>query len=410
MYIIILIILSTLIIDFSINVFANFLNLKNMKKTVPKEFTGIYNHDQYKKSQKYLKAYTKFGVISSIFDIILFLGFWFLKGFPFLDNLVRAWNFGNISTGILYIGILVLLKTIICLPLVIYSTFIIEQKFGFNKTTPFLFAVDLIKSFVISGILGVIFLGGILCFFEYAGNQAWLMCWLGSTIFFFAVQYIVPNWILPIFNKFTPLENSDLRNSIIKYAKSINFSLDNIFVMDGSKRSTKSNAFFVGFGKNKRIVLFDTLIKKHTIGELVAILAHEMGHFKKKHILKRLVIGIFQMGLIFFLMSLFISYQGLFDAFFMEQKSIYAGLIFFSIIYSSIDFFISIIMKIISRKDEYEADKFAVQTIENKKDIINALKKLSAHNLSNLFPHDFYVFLNYSHPSILDRIKTIRTF
>ena len=410
MYIIILIILSTLIIDFSINVFADFLNLKNMKETVPKEFIGIYKDDQYKKSQKYLKACTQFGVISSIFDIILFLGFWFLKGFSFFDAIVRSWDFGSILTGILYIGILVLLKTIVCLPLVIYSTFGIEQKFGFNQTTLFLFAVDLIKSFLISAILGIIFLWGILCFFEYAGNQAWLMCWIGSTIFFFGVQYIVPTWILPIFNKFTPLENGDLRNSIMNYAKSINFSLDNIFVMDGSKRSLKSNAFFVGFGKNKRIVLFDTLIKKHSINELVSILAHEMGHFKKKHILKRLVIGIFQMGLIFFLMSLFISHQGLFDAFFMEQKSIYAGLIFFSIIYSSLDFFISIIMKIISRKDEYEADKFAVQTIENKEDIINALKKLSAHNLSNLFPHDFYVFLNYSHPSILDRIKTIRNF
>jgi len=235
------------------------------------------------------------------------------------------------------------------------------------------------------------------------------MCWGGSTIFLLVVHYVVPTWILPLFNKFTPLEDGELKKAITAYATSINFSLDNIFVMDGSKRSTKSNAYFTGFGKNRRIVLFDTLIKEHNVNELVAILAHEMGHFKRKHIMKRIAAGILQMGFIFFLLSIFISHKGLFDAFFMDQHSIYAGLIFFGMLYSPIDLFISMIMQAMSRNDEYEADRFAVNTTPDKEAMVNALKKLSVHNLSNLFPHPFYVFLNYSHPPVLERIKAIRS-
>ena len=214
---------------------------------------------------------------------------------------------------------------------------------------------------------------------------------------------------MPLFNKFTPLEDGPLKESILNYAKSIDFALSNIFVMDGSKRSRKSNAFFTGFGKNKRIVLFDTLIKEQSIEELVSVLAHEMGHFKKKHIIKRLISGIFQMGFVFYLISIFISNEGLFHAFFMKEISIYAGLIFFGMLYSPIDLFLSILLQISSRKDEYEADRFAAETIKDNMPLINALKKLSAHNLSNLTPHPFYVFLNYSHPPVLERINTLKS-
>jgi len=392
-----------------VNALADFLNLGNMKDDFPEEFQGIYNQKQYKKSQDYLKTGTLFGFATSLFDLVLILGFWFLKGFPFLDQAVRALNFGPIITGLLYIGILLLAKMIITLPFNIYSTFVIEQKFGFNKTTVRLFIIDLIKSLLISTLLFGILLAGILGFLEYAGPWAWIMCWGGSTIFLLVVHYVVPTWILPLFNKFTPLEDGELKKAITAYATSINFSLDNIFVMDGSKRSTKSNAYFTGFGKNRRIVLFDTLIKEHNVNELVAILAHEMGHFKRKHIMKRIAAGILQMGFIFFLLSIFISHKGLFDAFFMDQHSIYAGLIFFGMLYSPIDLFISMIMQAMSRNDEYEADRFAVNTTPDKEAMVNALKKLSVHNLSNLFPHPFYVFLNYSHPPVLERIKAIRS-
>ena len=326
-----------------------------------------------------------------------------------IDSFVRSFNFGSIVSGLFFTGILLFLKLLISLPFTLYTTFVIEEKFGFNKTTPRLFLADLIKSIVLSAILGGILLSLILGFLEFGGQLAWVMCWMASTLFLLFVQYIVPTWIMPLFNKFTPLEDGPLKEAIISYAKSINFSLSNIFVMDGSKRSSKSNAFFTGFGKNKRIVLFDTLIKEQSLEELVSILAHEMGHFKKKHIIKRMVLGIFQMGFIFYLISIFISHEGLFHAFFMKDISIYAGLIFFGMLYSPIDLFISILFQISSRKDEYEADRFAAKTVKDSRPLINALKKLSAHNLSNLTPHPFYVFLNYSHPPVLARINTLKS-
>ena len=326
-----------------------------------------------------------------------------------IDSFVRSFNFNSIISGLFFTGILVFLKFVISLPFTLYTTFVIEEKFGFNKTTPKLFITDLIKSVILLVTLGGILLSTILWFLEFGGPWAWIMCWAVSTLFLLVVQYIVPTWIMPLFNKFTPLEDGPLKESIISYAKSIDFSLSNIFVMDGSKRSSKSNAFFAGFGKNKRIVLFDTLIKEQSIEELVSVLAHEMGHFKKKHIIKRMVLGIFQMGFIFYLISIFISHEGLFHAFFMEEISIYAGLIFFGMLYSPIDLFVSILFQISSRKDEYEADLFAAKTIKDSQPLISALKKLSAHNLSNLTPHPFYVFLNYSHPPVLARINTLKS-
>jgi STE24 endopeptidase len=335
--------------------------------------------------------------------------FWFGKGFPVLDQWVRSWNFNYIMTGLLYIGLLLLFKAILSLPFSIYSTFVIEERFGFNKTKWPTFIMDIVKGFLLSVLLGAPLLAGILAFFEYAGANAWLYCWIAVTIFMLVIQFIAPTWIMPLFNKFNPLEEGDLKDAIMSYARSIKFSLENVFVMDGSKRSAKSNAFFTGFGKHKRIVLFDTLIKQHAVSELVAVLAHEMGHYKKKHILQRILIGVIQMGIMFFLLSVFVSYQGLFDAFYMHQKSVYAGLIFFSMLYSPIDFFTGIFMQMLSRKNEYEADNFAVETTQDPESMADALKKLSVHNLSNLLPHPFYVFLNYSHPPVLERVNTIMT-
>jgi STE24 endopeptidase len=231
---------------------------------------------------------------------------------------------------------------------------------------------------------------------------------LGTIVFMLFVQYIAPNWIMPLFNKFTPLEDGDLRTGIEEYAASVRFPLKGIFVMDGSKRSTKSNAFFTGFGKNKRIALFDTLIEKNSVDELVAVLAHEIGHYKKKHILKSMVISILHTGVMFFLLSIFLTHQGLFDAFYMEQSSVYAGLIFFGMLYTPIELILSIFLHIFSRKNEYEADSFAARTFKKPDSLIGALKNLSVDNLSNLTPHPFYVFLNYSHPPVLQRIKAIR--
>ncbi|MBU0463004.1 MAG: M48 family metallopeptidase [Proteobacteria bacterium] len=404
-----IIILVTLTGSYLIGTIADFLNLKNLDQPLPAEFKDHYDKKKYSDSQNYLKTNTKFGFITSSIDLTIILLFWFSGGFQIIDSFVRSFNFGSIVSGLFFTGILLFLKLLISLPFTLYTTFVIEEKFGFNKTTPRLFLADLIKSIVLSVILGGILLSLILGFLEFGGQLAWVMCWMASTLFLLVVQYIVPTWIMPLFNKFTPLEDGPLKEAIISYAKSIDFSLSNIFVMDGSKRSSKSNAFFTGFGKNKRIVLFDTLIKEQSIEELVSVLAHEMGHFKKKHIIKRMVLGIFQMGFIFYLISIFISHEGLFHAFFMKDISIYAGLIFFGMLYSPIDLFISILFQISSRKDEYEADNFAAKTVKDSRPLINALKKLSAHNLSNLTPHPFYVFLNYSHPPVLLRINTLKS-
>jgi STE24 endopeptidase len=265
------------------------------------------------------------------------------------------------------------------------------------------------KGILLAILLGGPLLAGVLLFFEYAGANAWWYCWIAVTLFMLGVQFIAPTWIMPLFNKFSPLEDDELKSSILSYAGSINFPIENVYVMDGSRRSSKSNAFFTGFGKNRRIVLFDTLIKQHTTGELLAVLAHEMGHYKKKHILQSLIIGVIQMGIMLYLLSLFISYQGLFDAFYMPQKSVYAGLIFFGLLFSPLGFFIGIFMQMLSRKNEFAADRFSVETTLDPESMADALKKLSINNLSNLLPHPLYVFLNYSHPPVLQRIQAIQS-
>jgi len=402
-----IIILVALLAEYFLNIVADYLNLKVMQDELPEEFHGLYDKERYRKSQEYLRINTRFGWSSSAFFLLAILIFWFGKGFPFLDQYVRSLNNGPIVSGILYIGAIILFQVLLSLPFSIYATFVIEERFGFNKTTWVIFVKDRAKYFLLSILLGGPLLTGMLLFLEYTGDNAWWLCWTAVILFSLAAQYVVPTWIMPLFNKFEPLEEGELKEAILSCARSMDFSLDNVFTMDSSKRSSKSNAFFTGFGRHKRIVLFDTLIEKHTVQELVAVLAHEMGHYKKKHILKTFIIGIIEMGVMFYLLSLFLTYQGLFDAFFMDSKSVYAGLIFFGMLYAPIAFFEGIFVQMYSRKKEYEADRFAVETTGNPRSLADALKKLSVDNLSNLSPHPLNVFLNYSHPPVLERIKAI---
>ena len=409
MNIIAIIILFTIIITYALNLLADYLNLAMLQPTLPEEFKELYDSDRYGKSQKYLYVNTRFGWIASTSGLILILIFWFGKGFPILDDWVRAFGLNTIWCGLIYMGILILCRAMLSLPFSIYKTFVIEERFGFNKTSPATFVKDLLKGLVLSLLLGGPLLAGILLFFQYAGANAWWYCWIAVTLFMLVIQFVAPTWIMPLFNKFTPIEDGELKKGILSYAESIHFPLDNVYVMDGSKRSSKANAFFTGFGNRRRIVLFDTLISQHTVSELVAVLAHEMGHYKKKHIIKTMIIGIAQMGVVFYLLSLFIDNQVLFDAFYMEQKSVYAGLIFFGMLYSPIDFFTGIFMQFYSRKNEYEADRFAVETTNDKISLSDSLKKLTVGNLSNLTPHPLYVFLNYSHPPVLNRIRAMNS-
>jgi STE24 endopeptidase len=402
-----IIILCTIGVDFILNLTADRLNLKHLRSELPQAFEGVYDPERYRKSQQYLRVNTQFGWITSTFNLCLILVFWFAGGFPFLDKWVRTFELGPILSGLVYMGVLMLLKAVLSLPFSMYATFVIEERFGFNKTTLQTYVMDLLKGLILALLLGTPLLAAILAFFQYAGPNAWWYCWVGVTLYMLVVQFIAPTWIMPLFNKFTPLEEGELKSTILSYANSIDFPLENVYQMDGSRRSAKSNAFFTGFGKHKRIVLFDTLIKQHSVNELVAVLAHEMGHYKKKHIRQSLILGILQTGLMLFLLSHFITYQGLFDAFFMSQQSIYAGMIFFAMLYAPIDFFVGILMQVLSRKNETVADQFAAKTTKDPVSMVDALKKLSVHNLSNLTPHPFYVFLNYSHPPVLKRIQSL---
>jgi STE24 endopeptidase len=402
------IILSAVIIGFLLDIISELLNLKNLSTKLPKEFEDVYSSDDYKKSQEYTKVNTKFGFISSTFSLIVLLFFWFLGGFPSINEFVVTKIDGTIWQGLAFIGIIVFVQTVLSLPFSIYSTFVIEEKFGFNKTTPKTFISDILKSLFLSLLIGAPVLAGIIFLLDNTGANAWLYAWAGVVVFMLFIQYIAPTVIMPMFNKFKPLEDEELKTAIMNYAGKVNFPLKNVFEIDGSKRSSKSNAFFTGFGKNKRIALFDTLIKNHTKDEIVAVLAHEIGHYKKKHIHKSLVISILHMGLLFYLLSLFIYNVDLYAAFFMTATPVYAGLLFFGMLYSPVEMILSVLMNIFSRKNEYEADRFAAETISNPVHMINALKKLSKDNLSNLTPHPFYVFVNYSHPPVIQRIKAIK--
>lgn len=402
-----IVILAALGIDFILNFVADLKNVQALDNQVPEEFDGLYDAETYQKSQEYTKATTKFGLLTSTFDLAVLLGFWFGGGFNWLDHIVRAWHFGSLATGLVYFGILIAAKMILSLPFSLYSTFVIEERFGFNKTTPKTFVLDLLKSLMLGILLGGALLAGVLALFIYLPYKAWFLAWAGITIFTLLIQFIAPRWIMPLFNDFEPLEDGELRQKIDDYANRVKFKMEGIYVMDGSKRSGKSNAFFTGFGKNKRVALFDTLVENHSVDELVAVLAHEIGHYKKKHIILNMAAGIVQTGFMLVLLSIFLHSPGLYSAFYMDQASVYTGLLFFSLLYTPLEMILSIFMKMISRQHEYEADAFASSTFK-KEPMITALKNLSKDNLSNLTPHPFYVFLNYSHPTVLQRIQSIR--
>ena len=401
------IILIALVLQFILDTVAHTLNLRALKSEIPLALAGVYEPEDYRKSQEYTRSRTRFGFVTSSFSLLVILLFWFTGGFNFLDQFVRPWGFGPIVNGLCYTGILMIAYELLTLPFSIYSTFVIEERFGFNRTTPRVFITDSLKGLVLTVVLGGSILSAVLVLFEYADNYAWLYCWLLITIFNIVVQFIAPIWIMPLFNKFTPMEPGELKDAIQSYARSTGYEVGNISVMDGSKRSTKANAFFTGFGRTKRIALFDTLISKHTVPELVAILAHEIGHYKKKHVLWGMLISIAHTGLFLYLLSILLSNSGLYQAFYMDYTSIYTGLIFFGLLYTPLEMILSLGLQILSRRYEYAADQFAVQTTGETQSLIAVLKKLHSGSLSNLTPHPLYAFLNYSHPSLLQRILAV---
>ena len=403
-----ILILIILVIKYLLNVLADWLNLSYLKPTLPDEFIGFHDRETYFRSQHYTREKTVLGMIQNTLFTFFTLGFILLGGFNAVDLLVRQLQLGSISTGLIYIFILLLASGILNLSFTVYSTFVIEEKYGFNKTTPMTFILDIVKSVLLLIVIGGPLLVLVLWFFQETGRLAPLYVWIAVSLFQIFLTFVAPVVIMPLFNTFIPLEQGELKSKIETYARAHDFFLEGIYTMDGSRRSAKSNAFFTGFGRSRRIVLLDTLIEKHTADELLGVLAHEMGHYKLGHIVKMIAISILENGLLLFLLSLFINNPGLFAAFKMEHISIYASLIFFGYLYTPLSTIISVFTRTLSRQFEYRADRFAVETTGGGETFIQALKKLSADNLSNLTPHPLHVFLFTGHPPVVERIRAIR--
>lgn len=401
-------ILTVILISFILEGIVSLLNLRSLDPQLPQEFADVFDNKKYADSQEYTKATTRFGLLQNTIMTVLTILFILTGGFNRIDQISRSFGFGSIITGLIFTGLLILISGIAGLPFSIYSTFVIEERFGFNKTTIKIFILDIIKSIILGILIGGPLLAFVIWFFETGGPLAWLYCWLVVVAFTVVLQFLAPVVIMPLFNKFTSLDDGELKLCITDYANKEQFRMKGIYTMDGSRRSTKLNAFFTGFGRFRRIVFFDTLVEKLSTHEIVAVLAHEMGHYKRRHIFKMMGASILQMGIMFYILSLFLNNEGLFAAFGMDHVSVYASLIFFGFLYLPISMFLGIIFNFFSRRHEYEADTYAAASTESPMDLISGLKKLSITNLSNLTPHPLYVFLNYSHPPILARIKAIQ--
>ncbi len=401
------ILIAILLIKFTIDSVLNHLNAKHFYDTIPNEVSDVYEINEYQQSQLYKKTNHNFSKITSLFSLITTLIFFFFNGFSIVDNIARGFSNNTIVITLIFFGIIIIGSDIISIPFSLYKTFVIEEKFGFNKATKKIFFLDKIKGLLMTSILGGLILSIITWFYEFTGNYFWIYSWLLITAFSVFLNMFYSKLIVPLFNKQTILEEGELKNEIIKYVNSVGFKAHDIYVLNGSKRSTKANAYFSGFGNQKRITLYDTLINDLDNDEIVSVLAHEVGHYKRKHILYNLVSSIILTGFALFILSLFIKSPILSLALGVSIPSFHIGLIAFGILYSPVSQILGILMNIMSRKFEYQADNYAKNTF-SASPLISSLKKLSKKSLSNLTPHYLYVFFHFSHPTLLERIKNLK--
>lgn len=400
------IILAIVIISYVFDQVLDYINLKSQRTDIPREIEAFYDKDKYLKSLTYHKDQTNFSFITSGFSFVISVLMLLLGGFGWLDEFLRPHFQNEVILALAFFGTLMLASDIITIPFQWYSVFVIEEKYGFNKTTVRTFLLDKLKGYLLTAILG----GGLLAMLIYLvriiGPDFWIWFALIASAFIFFMNMFYTSLILPLFNKLTPLQDGELKSAIETFARKVNFPLDNIFVIDGSKRSKKANAFFSGIGKKKKIVLYDTLIENHTTEELVAVLAHEVGHFKKKHIIWGYILSVIQIVFTLWVLSLMIYNENLSLALGGTQYAIHLNLLAFTILFSPISGITGLFMSMYSRKNEFEADAFAKQTYSGQA-LSNALKKLSVDSLSNLFPHPWYVFFHYSHPPLMKRLEAI---
>ena len=399
--------IAILVLKFLVDQILDSLNASHFEDVIPEEVSDVYDPKEYKKSQSYKKTNHRFGIVTSLFSIVLTISFFFLDGFSLVDHFARVYSENSIVITLIFFGIILIGSDLLTTPFSYYKTFVIEQKFGFNKTSKKTFFIDKLKGLLMSILIGGFILALITWFYEFAGAYFWLYAWGLVTLFSLFMNMFYSKIIVPLFNKQTALEEGDLKDAITKYANSVGFTLNNIFVINGSKRSTKANAYFSGFGNQKRITLYDTLINDLTINEIVAVLAHEVGHYKRKHIVFNLIASILTMGFTFWLLSLFVGSPILSEALNVTIPSFHIGLIAFGILYSPISEITGLLMKFISRKFEYQADNYAKNSFKGAP-LISGLKKLSKNSLSNLTPHFLYVFIHYSHPTLFERVKNLK--
>ncbi len=401
------IIIGLLVADFIFERFLEFLNSTQWSDKLPEEVKDIYDEQEYQKQQAYEKANFRFSMISSSFSFVLMFLMVLFTGFALVNNWALSVSVNPILAALVFFGILMLASDLLTTPFSIYDTFVIEEKFGFNKTTPTTFVLDKLKGYLLGTVIGGGLLALIIYIYQLTTTDFWIYTWLVITGFSVFMVLFYSNLIVPLFNKQTPLLEGELKSAIEKFSDKVGFKLDNIYVIDGSKRSTKANAYFTGFGAKKRIVLYDTLINDMTTNELVAVLAHEIGHYKKHHVIWSLLLGTLQTGIVLFIFSLFVGSPELSAALGVETPSFHIGLIAFGILYSPISMITGLAMNIFSRKNEYEADAFAAKYFDAN-ELVSALKKLSVKNLSNLRPHPAYVFFHYSHPTLLQRLRALK--
>ena len=401
------IIIAFIILSFVIDQVLDWLNAKHFDDPIPQELEDVYDTETYRKSQNYKKVNAKFSTLTSSFMLVITLLFFALDGFAFIDQIARSMSDNEIIVGLIFFGIIMLGSDILTTPFSYYKTFIIEERFGFNKSTPKLFLADKLKGWLMTIIVGGGLLALVIWFYQISGSLFWVYAWIVFAVFALVMNMFYAKLIVPLFNKQTPLEEGSLRNKIEQYAATVGFKLNNIFVIDGSKRSTKANAYFSGFGSEKRITLYDTLINDLEEDEIVAVLAHEVGHYKKNHIIVNLFASVILTGFTLWLLGMFISNSIFSEALGVAEPSFHIGLIAFGILYSPISGITGFLMSVLSRKFEYQADNFAKNTYAGDP-LISSLKKLSRNSLSNLTPHPLYVKLHYSHPTLLQRYRNLK--
>ena len=395
------------IFNFLFTTVLEYINDKNWKESIPNDLESFYDSDKYQKAKNYKIEKGKISLLNSSISFVITLLMLFFFGFGLISEYAVSFSDSTIIQSCIFFMIFHLLTTFLGMPFSYYSTFFIEEKYGFNKTTLKNFIVDKIKGLFISSLFIIVLTSLAIVSIEYFSTGFWIWLWIGLSLFMVFLNMFYADLIVPIFNKLTPLENGELRSKIESYSKKVGYSLKNIFVIDGSKRSTKANAFFSGLGPRKTIALYDTLIEKHTDEELVSVLAHEVGHFKKKHILVSMFLTILQLGIMCYLFELCMNMEVIASSLGSSKMNFHIGIIAFSFLYSPIGLITGILMNILSRKNEYEADKFAKDTY-NGNFLELALKKLSVDSLSNLYPHPLYVFVHYSHPPLLKRLARLK--